>query len=623
MQIQLKNAVEHFYSSHSLDLVFMEAVANSIDAGATKIEIDISIESFNKPDSLSISFKDNGCGFNKRNFDKFSRLLDVDGADHKGVGRLVYLQYFNNIKISSIYDKRIRRDFSFNFDFAGNSEESELSEERENGSILTFESFSNQKINSYSQLLPEKIKENLLDAFIPIFFQKKTKGDVLSIIINLATSESNQEKEFYNKSSILTLNDVPELNCESLLLNDIDIHDPFNIYYNIAHEGPRKLTTKICVDGRALPLKLLSPESIPSNYQVVILVTSNMLQGRTNASRQSLELPDNLSEAVLVRALSPKIAEILAEHIPSIPTRNSSVYREVDRKYPHLAGFYDKTRAIGLVSENHVIEESQKTFFKKQKQLLDNQDNLNDRDYYTALEFASRSLTEYILYRKLIIDKIQKLNKKQDENSIHELIVPRRKTYRSGQPYDQYFTNNVWLLDDKFMTYDSVISEHTLEDILKEIGESTEEKKKDRPDIAIYFSHNPEESTRVDAVIVELKKYGIKLAKQEEVISQLRQRARVLLKYHPDKIERMWYYGIAEMTDEFVRALKEEGYRPLFSKGQAYYKQIHVMESGTEELHPIDVCIMNYETFVQDAEARNDAFFNFLKKRIQSFAEKC
>ena len=53
-------------------------------------------------------------------------------------------------------------------------------------------------------------------------------------------------------------------------------------------------------------------------------------------------------------------------------------------------------------------------------------------------------------------------------------------------------------------------AEFDLEDILKEIGESTEEKKKDRPDIAIYFSHNPEESTRVDAVIVELKKYGIK-----------------------------------------------------------------------------------------------------------------
>lgn len=218
MQIQLKNAVEHFYSNHSLDLVFLEAVANSMDAGATKIEITISIEYFNKPDTLVLIFKDNGCGFNKRNFDKFSRLLDVDGADHKGVGRLVYLQYFDNVKISSVYNKLTRRDFSFNLDFVGTSEETDLSEEAENGSILTFESFSNQKINSYSQLLPEKIKENILDAFIPIFFQKKKEGESLSIVINLITNESNQEKKFYNKSSTLTLDDVPELNCESFFI---------------------------------------------------------------------------------------------------------------------------------------------------------------------------------------------------------------------------------------------------------------------------------------------------------------------------------------------------------------------------------------------------------------------
>lgn len=325
MQIQLKNAVTHFYASHSLDLVFMEALANSIDAGATEIEIAISIEAFNRPDTLEIIFKDNGCGFNKRNFNKFSRLLDVDGADHKGVGRLVYLQYFNNVRVRSIYDKNTRRDFSFNYSFEGFSKEIKLTEEEENGSVLTFESFSNQKINSYSQLLPEKIKENILDAFIPIFFQKKESGDSLSIVINLITSEDNQDKDFYSKSSTLTLDDVPELKCKSFLLEEIDIHAPFNIYYNISHEGPRKLTTKICVDGRALPLKVLSPESIPGNYQVVLLVTSDILKGRTNASRQSLELPEDLSESILIRALAPKVAEILAEHIPTILTSNNTV----------------------------------------------------------------------------------------------------------------------------------------------------------------------------------------------------------------------------------------------------------------------------------------------------------
>ncbi len=32
--------------------------------------------------------------FVDRNFEKFSNLLEIEEKDHKGVGRLVYLNYF-------------------------------------------------------------------------------------------------------------------------------------------------------------------------------------------------------------------------------------------------------------------------------------------------------------------------------------------------------------------------------------------------------------------------------------------------------------------------------------------------------------------------------------------------
>lgn len=146
MQIQLKNAVDHFYSNHSLDLVFLEAVANSIDAGSTDITIDVIIESFKRPNSLTLKFKDNGCGFTERNFEKFSRLLDVDEADHKGVGRLVYLQYFGSVKVSSIFENNYKREFLFNLDFNEDSSRVEkLVEKEENITILTFTDFLNRK----------------------------------------------------------------------------------------------------------------------------------------------------------------------------------------------------------------------------------------------------------------------------------------------------------------------------------------------------------------------------------------------------------------------------------------------------------------------------------------------
>lgn len=621
MKIDIKNAVSHFFSSHSLDMVYSEAVANAMDAGASEVSIAIEIESYSKPETLKIRISDNGCGFNSRNFEKFSRLLDVDAADHKGVGRLVYLCYFNSIRITSVYDETIRREFCFDNNFDGGCKEQELSAEETNGTSILFERFKGTKINSYSQLLPEKIKEYLLDSFLPILFLKKRDNEEIRVEISLSTQEKNEDKGFFSKSIVLSLQDVPDLTCKNVTLPEIDFYDDFRIFYKIENDTskPKKLTTKICVDGRTLPLKLLTPEAIPNAYQVFIMVMSESLKGSTNASRQVLELSNGITEEHLLRALSPEISKILSSEISSIDERNKEIYKDVERKYPHLLGCYNRGNSVGLVNENQIIEAAQKEFFRRQKALLDRQDELRESDYYTALEFASRSLTEYIVYRGIIINKIKNLDKTQHEDSIHEIIVPRYKTYRAGQEYDQYYSNNVWLLDDKFMAYDTVLSERTMKDVMAELGEDIERDEKKRPDIAVFLSSNPEKSQGVDVVIVELKKYGISLAKQEEVESQLRQRARILLRAYPNKINRMWYYGIAEITNEYGDSLLEREYKPLFSRGRAFYNQINVMETESRQMYPIDVYIMDCEAFINDAEARNDVFLEFLRKRMKSF----
>lgn len=63
------------------------------------------------------------------------------------------------------------------------------------------------------------------------------------------------------------------------------------------------------------------------------------------------------------------------------------------------------------------------------------------------------------------------------------------------------------------------------------------------------------------------------MAKREEVVSQLKQRARKLAKYYPDKIQRIWFYGIVDIDAEFRIALKEENYTELFSAGSLFYKE--------------------------------------------------
>ena len=54
MQVNIKQAIRLFFSNPSLDMVFIEAIANSLDADASKINICISIEELGKQETLKI-----------------------------------------------------------------------------------------------------------------------------------------------------------------------------------------------------------------------------------------------------------------------------------------------------------------------------------------------------------------------------------------------------------------------------------------------------------------------------------------------------------------------------------------------------------------------------------------
>lgn len=149
----------------------------------------------------------------------------------------------------------------------------------------------------------------------------------------------------------------------------------------------------------------------------------------------------------------------------------------------------------------------------------------------------------------------------------------------SGQNFiTDIYNNNAWLLDDKYMTYSTILSERDMSELVDVITEGEVKLKDDsRPDIAIVFSGNPNDekkNTPVDVVIIELKKKGLKLAKNEEVISQLRQRARRLMKYYNNKIQRIWFYGIIEFSTELKISMLEDKFNELFSNGSVFTKRL-------------------------------------------------
>ena len=74
MKANLSNVAKHFFPNPSLEMVYFEAIANSIDAEATEISINIKIKSFAEVDTFKLEISDNGNGFTDENFRKFSIL---------------------------------------------------------------------------------------------------------------------------------------------------------------------------------------------------------------------------------------------------------------------------------------------------------------------------------------------------------------------------------------------------------------------------------------------------------------------------------------------------------------------------------------------------------------------
>ena len=130
MNVNLSNAVRMFYGKSSFEMVYMEAIANALDAMATEISVEISANSKKIADTLQVTISDNGVGFTDGRFKKFSNLFDTEDTAHKGLGRLSYRFYFNDVQIESWYDKNKQRKFSFSDDFDGKSDVETVNEEK-------------------------------------------------------------------------------------------------------------------------------------------------------------------------------------------------------------------------------------------------------------------------------------------------------------------------------------------------------------------------------------------------------------------------------------------------------------------------------------------------------------
>lgn len=619
MDIETSSAIKLFFPNPSLALVYYEAIANALDAGATEINIEISIQAFTASETLNVKISDNGSGFIDESFDRFKTLMKPKDGFHKGIGRLVFLSYFNSVEITSEWaDKRRRFVFKENFD--GKADIEQLPDVvLSNRTTLLFTQFSKDKVKSYDDLKPSSLKEKIISHFLPTLNDLRDRKISFKIAINLETAESNAQRDFFSSEVTITSDDLPELKLKEIRDDAVDAHAGISMHYYIKETAaPANLLTAVSIDGRTIPISLIQSSSIPYGYSVVFIFTSDLFSASADSSRQKLLLPDGLSESALYALLRREIGSVLTENIPTISETNAKTQKTFEDQFPHLLGYFESS-TVGLIDREEALNGAQQEFFRIQKEILQCE-NLSDSIYEKSLEASARTLTEYILYREKIIAKMKAMTAGNSEKEIHNLVVPRWEDFDQEDIARDVYKNNAWLLDDKFMTFRTILSEARMDKVINAISLKDDiAEESGRPDIAMIFSADPDDSNPVDVVVIEIKKKTEDEKENQYAVNQLLERADRLAQYCPN-IQRIWYYAVVEIDNSFARSLRQQKWTPLFSKGRVYYQEFPTYRKD-ETIVPTPIFVMSFDAIVSDAAARNHTFLEILRSAMRQHSD--
>ncbi|MCC0051410.1 MAG: sensor histidine kinase [Rhodobiaceae bacterium] len=619
MDIETSGAIRLFFPNPSLTLVYFEALANALDAGATDVSINIDVQAFDKPDTLKITVSDNGDGFTDENFERFRKLLRPRDKFHKGIGRLVFLNYFARVDVDSAREKW-RRTFTFKDGFDGNAPLQALADQQEAKTSLVFSGFAKERVKSYDDLKPDALKPLLIEQFLPTLDARKREGKAFKISINLTTNESNAQKEFFPQEIEITPNDLPTMTKITIQDDTLDAISTIDMHYHVAPvTGKGSSLVAFSIDGRTIPANLIPPSSFPSGYLCVFLFESELFHSNADSSRQRLVLPEGTPEAHLFRVLRRELGKVLAEKIPQITERNEKTKEKFEEQFPHLLGFFEDD-TVGLIDRDDALSIAQQRFFKEQKAILQSE-KLSDASYEKSLEMSSRTLTEYILYRDKIISRMKEMTGGNAESEIHNLIVPRFKEYSQSSMPSEIYQNNAWLLDDKFMVFRTILSEKSMDAVINAIRLDDESVgDTGRPDIAMIFSADPNDTTPVDVVVVEIKKKTDDEKDNSYAVNQLLDRAGKLVSLCPN-IQRVWYYAIMNVNDTMAFRLRQLKWTPFFSKGRVYYQEFETPHPDGRVV-PTPTFVVSFDAVVADAEDRNHTFLEILREGMKKYADE-
>ena len=189
------------------------------------------------------------------------------------------------------------------------------------------------------------------------------------------------------------------------------------------------------------------------------------------------------------------------------------------------------------------------------------------------------------------------------EEAIHKAILPKKS---NGSEIRE---NNVWLVDDKFLSYSNIYSDQSLATIVQEVGDSVESKQQRKPDVAAFFSKDSENHPN-KLVIIEFKKPGADIFANNKALMQCRLYASELAERIPT-VREVFAFSIVEIDNEFYRDMKQTGFKDVFSLTERVVYNDFLI--GSKDEIPLHLYVMPASSLIKDARARNRVFEEVLQ----------
>ena len=631
-----------------------EAISNAIhstqgrflDEVATKGKVVVTVNTNRNKKNVWATVEDNGFGLNDKNWDAFT-TTDTDNKikiGGKGVGRLMWLDCFEEINVSSVYEDKDGKFFrrKFKFELALEDQIQDLLEEAVVEALdSTFHvRFSGIRDNGYRAKFPGRgnfVFQHLTSHFLPAFIGGRCPqvsvhvGDeireypnaISEIVYRREASDAVDTEEY----GILHLT---LMECDKVASSDLKGK---HFVHFIAHD---RTVHSQCVDGK-LGLGYFGEQN---NRTFHAVVTGDFLDANVNQERTAFVFEDAVIERIINDVCSDKIESFLEQPLSLLKGEQRDTIETITATYPSVAfGGVDELQErvpSGELKADAIYGHLARERFRRDERqaekirsvlgrLKEGSADINTfsaaiEDASAALEDAEqKSLAEYIVRRKVVLDFIEILLEKvrddihdssfQREDILHSFICPLRiKTIDgAGSKIEPAASHDLWIVDER-LTFAQYFSSDMEFSKLSAAVDSD-----DRPDVLI-FDHvhglrQTEEPSKV--LLVEFKRPGRTNYNDDEnpqfqverYVKQLQSGSLSDVRGRPISLDQntiFYCYIVADIVGK-MDTWTYTWQRTADGRGRVYRPNSGF--HGSVEL-------LGWDQLLSDARARNQAFFD-------------